>query len=304
MSESAAGNALAAGASDGWVNDDPAPAVSEVFVAGSAWNANFLNFLGSNNNALGESAFGFRISSGAAQVDELPWVNLNRFSIRFNEPVNVAVDDLVVRGAANATYDINTFNYVADPSANGGAGAWTATWTLLITGVGPEKLLLDLDAGPQGVSDLNGNALDGEWTNPTADPGSGSNFASGDDVAGGDFQFRINVLPGDVNRSGGILGNDVNLVKAAQGFAPGEGLYTVFKDVNGSASILGNDVTLVRGRQGLTLPANEPVATSSSSTQRTFESPFASGASISLPFRTQQSAYHLLMADLEAPLVA
>ena len=71
----------------------------------------------------------------------------------------------------------------------------------------------------------------------------------------------MNVLPGDVTRDGSILGDDVVLVRNAQGFDPGVGLYnTPMKDVNGSGFILGDDVVLVRNRQGFELPAGEPIA--------------------------------------------
>ena len=84
-------------------------------------------------------------------------------------------------------------------------------------------------------------------------------FPSGDAVPGGDFAFRLNVLPGDVSRSGSVLSNDVTLVRNAQNATPGGALYTIFKDVNASGSILSNDVTLVRNRQNSALPLEEPV---------------------------------------------
>jgi hypothetical protein len=69
----------------------------------------------------------------------------------------------------------------------------------------------------------------------------------------------MNVLPGDVNRSGGsVTGSDVTLTRNAQNFSPGSSGYDIFKDVNGTASILGSDVTLVRNNQGKSLPVGEP----------------------------------------------
>ena len=231
--------------------DTTAPVVTQVFVSGTAWNANFRNFLGTSG--AGESAFGFRILA-TEQTDELPWINLNKVSIRFGENVAVAADDLVVRGINNLTYPLaatNNFTYDAATS--------TATWTLATTGIINDKVLLELDADAAGVSDVAGSRLDGEWTNPVAPAVSADTYPSGDGTAGGDFLFRFNVLPGDVNRSGGsVIGSDVTLVRNNQNFSPGTGGYTIFRDVNGSASILGSDVTAVRNRQGLSLPAGEP----------------------------------------------
>jgi hypothetical protein len=111
------------------------------------------------------------------------------------------------------------------------------------------------------IADANGNGLDGEWTNPApGDAGGADSFPSGDGNPGGDFAFRLNVLPGDVNRTGNIFGNDVTLTRNAQGSTPGDGIYSIFRDVNGSSTIFGNDVTLVRNRQGIELPTGEPVA--------------------------------------------
>jgi hypothetical protein len=253
----AAGNALAGPASDTWTVTPPAdaipPSVTQVFVSSTVWQPAFYDFL--DASGLGESNLqtGYRILA-TEQTDELPWVNLNRLSIRFSEDVVVAQDDLVVHGVNVASYGIAGFGY--------DAATFTATWTLTTAGVANDKLLLELDADTgTGVMDAAGNRLDGEWTNPVAPAVSGDTFPSGDGAAGGDFLFRLNVLPGDVNRSGGsVLGSDVTLVRNAQNSTPGGAgsLYTIFKDVNGSGSILGSDVTLVRNRQGLSLPAGEP----------------------------------------------
>ena len=179
-----------------------------------------------------------------------------------------------------AVYGVAVSQYAFAPGTFAyDAATCTATWTLT-TAVGADKLLLALDAdivtGPGNV------ALDGEWTNPpVGNPGGSDSFPSGDGSAGGDFAFRLNVLPGDVNRSGGVVsGTDVTQTRNAQGSPPGGvgSLYTIFKDVNGSASITGTDVTNVRNSQGLSLPAAEPTAPASLAfTQST--SPSASNAS-------------------------
>jgi hypothetical protein len=138
---------------------------------------------------------------------------------------------------------------------------FTATWTLATAGLGPDKLLLDLDGdSAAGVTDAAGNRLDGEWT------GAADVFPTGDGFANGDFRFNMNVLPGDVNRSGGTVNaGDVTQVRNRQftdtetpGAAPN--LYTVFHDVNGNGVINAQDVTLVRNRQFTELPAGEPTA--------------------------------------------
>ena len=237
----------------GTSTDTTPPRITDVFVGSTAWTANFRNFL--QSSAAGSSTHGFRIDA-AAQTDELPWTNVNRISVRFSEDVNVALHDLVVRGGDLPVHDFadaDLFTY--DPAS------FTATWTLAAN-VRNDKLLLELSGAPNGagVADRAGNSLDGEWTNPVAPSASGDAYPSGDGAAGGDFNFRLNVLPGDVNRSGGsVVGSDVTLVRNSQNFSPGSSGYSIFRDVNGSGSILGSDVTLVRNAQGTRVPAYEVV---------------------------------------------
>jgi hypothetical protein len=121
------------------------------------------------------------------------------------------------------------------------------------------------------AKDLDGNALDGEWVNGT------STFANmGNGIAGGDFNFRINVLPGDSRQDGqnlgafdGVLGTDVIKVRNAQFLTTTDAAYSPFDDVNGSGNVSGVDVVAVRNRQFTGLPTGTPVA------------PAGSGASLS-----------------------
>ncbi len=102
-----------------------------------------------------------------------------------------------------------------------------------------------------GVTDTAGNRLDGEWQNgiTTYSPGSGNG------VAGGDFMFNINVLPGDTNRSGDVSVADQSLIEAtgtinSSIFASGNPSsgYNQFYDVNGDNRVDSNDVNAVRNR--------------------------------------------------------
>jgi Dockerin type I domain len=86
-------------------------------------------------------------------------------------------------------------------------------------------------------------------------------------AVGGDFRFRINVLPGDVDRSGTVLVNDFSEVKRkffSGTTNPGSGAaaYSIFHDVNGSGSILADDFSEVKRRFFNTLPGPVPAAAS------------------------------------------
>jgi hypothetical protein len=220
------------------------PQVAEVVVRGTAWSPAFLDFLAAQG--LGEG--GYRIPAGSAsQADELPWINLDQIAIVFTEDVVVRIDDLELLGVNVASYGVSAFEY--DPIEQ------RATWTLaqpLGSSLLPDKILLRLS---DAVRDGTGNALDGEWSDQD------SPYPSGDGVAGGDFLFRLNVVPGDVSRNGGVNIQDTIQTRNRQGSSSSQPAnYSIFHDVNANGGINAQDTILVRNRQGTSLPAGEPVA--------------------------------------------
>jgi hypothetical protein len=105
------------------------------------------------------------------------------------------------------------------------------------------------------TSVASGQALDGEFIN-----GSGALLPSGDAVAGGNFNFRFNILPGDVDQTGVVTGTDGGNVRqhflqftTTAGYKP---LY----DTYGKGAITGIDLMTVQGALLSTLPATDPVA--------------------------------------------
>ena len=233
------------------VVDDRGPDIAAVFVWGTAWTPQFLAHVAGIGR--GDATYGFAIPGGAAQLDELPWTNINRVAIRFREDVRVPPQALQVRAAVgNPTgggqYRLSGFVYIAPTR--------TAVWTLADT-IRTDRVLLVLDAAT--VTDLADHPLDGEWNNG-ADA-----YPSGDRTPGGDFTFRFNVLQGDADRSGSVLANDFSDAKRkffSTTTNPGTGAaaYTIFHDVNGSGSILADDFSIIKGSFFDTLPPGEPSA--------------------------------------------
>jgi hypothetical protein len=225
------------------VIDTIASAVNAVRVGSTAWNANFVQV--ADPTALD---IGYLIPAGAAQLDVLPWTNINQIMLTFTEATVVAQADLRLRGVNTANYDgliaAGTFSY--NPIT------LTATWTLSAT-LPVDRYLISLN---DTATDTAGSALDGEWADGV------DAFPSGNGTAGGEFNFTVNILPGDANRSGSVLGGDVTQIQVRQFESTTGGvstpMYTIFHDLNGSASILGNDVTLAQVRQFDTLPAGSP----------------------------------------------
>src|SRR5439155_24932763 len=98
--------------------------------------------------------------------------------------------------------------------------------------------------------------LDGEWG-----PVGSDTYPSGDGTAGGDFRFRINLLAGDVDRSGRVNALDLSAVKqrlnstttnnAGAGYSP-------FADINGDGRINALDLSGTKQRLNQSLPTAEP----------------------------------------------
>ena len=217
--------------------------VTGVLVASGAWSSGFLNSLG---------GVGYAIPDGPNQLLPLPGSNLNEVIIEFNKDVNVTEGDLTLTGVNVPRYGFSAFSY--------DAVAHRATWTLS-QNLSRDKLLLDLDGSTaNSVVDMAGNRLDGEWTNPTWNPPSppagGDAWPSGDGTAGGDFQFRLNVLPGDVNQDGTVSVQDLailaaNYRKSLTGWADA--------DFNCDGAVDVSDLAILAANYRLGLPVPEPV---------------------------------------------
>jgi hypothetical protein len=222
------------------------PHVTQVYVSGSTWTDAFKQYLQAQGQGSGQ--YGYAIPA-TAQLATLPWANLDRVSVTFDQDVTAHQADLAVRGVTVPNYAVTGYTY--------DAATKTGTWTLGQP-LRNDKVLLDLNADAGGVSST-GGALDGDWNN------AGDTFPSGDGTAGGDLRFRFNVLPGDTNRNGTVVADDFSDVKkkffkSTTNPGAGDTGYTVFHDVDGNGSIVANDFSEVKKRFFNTLPAGEPSA--------------------------------------------
>ena len=228
-----------------------APTVAAVWVGSQKWTTAFRNALATAG--LGSPQFGYAVVGGAGQLAPLTWSNLNLITVRFSEAVVAAADDLTIGGVRVADYGVTSFTY--DPAT------YTATWTLA-RAPSADKLLLRIDGGVNGVRDLAGNRLDGEWPNP-ASPGIAGQFPSGNGAPGGDLLLRLNVLVGDVTRDSRVDAVDLLRLRARAGSSltrPGSGAaaYGVTYDLNGDGRLNVVDVAILRAQSGQRLPASDP----------------------------------------------
>jgi len=92
-----------------------------------------------------------------------------------------------------------------------------------------------------GIVDTAGNKLDGEWITNSIAP------SSGQGVAGGDYLFAINVLPGDLNGDGQVTNADTDLLPiSAEATSPS----TLKLNVNGNLVLNNSDRARVVEREG------------------------------------------------------
>ena len=119
--------------------------------------------------------------------------------------------------------------------------------------------MLALNAsGSEPIEDTAGNRLDGEWANPTSTSDTGDSiYPSGNGVAGSDFDFRFNVLPGDANQDGSVNFADLNKVLTNYNLT---GMSWSQGNVTGDGIVNFADLNKVLTNYNLSLPSGEPAA--------------------------------------------
>lgn len=170
--------------------------------------------IGSSSGSVAHADYTVPVRTGD-QLKTVPVGSPNEIMITFTEAVDVVKGDLTVVGAdSGTTYNVgtSTFNYNSTTK--------TAKWTFA-SAFPADQLVITLDDGVTDTA-MTANALDGEWSNPAALSTVGSDvFPSGNGTAGGDFIFRVTILPGDVTRNNIVDLNDLNIVVNNQGLATG-----------------------------------------------------------------------------------
>ena len=225
------------------------PAVQQVFVNGpgltgqtSANGVAFRNLAGIDNT------FGYPVPAGTNQLRSIPWNGgINQISLRFTSDVasSLAQGDLVIRGSNTPTYAVSGYSYNAATNT----GVWT-----LATPITNDKVRLFLD-------DALVTNFDGEWANASA----AESYPSGNGTAGGDFDFRLNVLRGDATQDGVVNALDLSFIKqrlnrTATNPGSGGAVYSVFGDLTADGSINALDLSAAKQRLNNRLPTADPAS--------------------------------------------
>ncbi|WP_261344243.1 Calx-beta domain-containing protein [Stieleria varia] len=207
----------------------PAPRIVDVGVGSTSWNQAF-------RDAIDADGQGMMLTGSNDQLRDVPFINADQIFVRFDQPIAPTdggqwlPDDIQLIGSPTLghTYSFSDVEFLSGSN----------TLVLTIDGMlVADKLLLHINASR--VMGLD-QSLDGEWATDQSDP-------SGDGAAGGDFNFRFDVLPGNFNND--LLTNttDLSAIRALgtqiAGITPD---FNMYANVNGDLLVNTTDLSAIR----------------------------------------------------------
>lgn len=188
------------------------PTVPSVIAGSTEWLANYIDFVDGGGAGAGNGS-GFELLGGG--LPTLRTNDVNRLYVMFSEEVtNLSSSTLELR---NSTQLI-PFTLAYNPTTS------IATLSLSSPLAFGKYRLAVSDA----VTDASGNQLDGD----------------GSSAAGGIFNFRFNVVPGDASGDGRVNGADLTPFSLAFNSQIGQPAYNVAADWNGDGRVNGGDLTV------------------------------------------------------------
>ena len=211
---------------DRWFNSlmDIPPTVTDIRVNSTSWSSDF-------RDAIDSTGMGYRIPNGNDQSKPLPWTNLDQLLVTFDEEVTIDESDVSMAGVFGGPYSFPEGSVSFDDTTN------TATITLPPNLTRDSLTLTIADT----VTDLNGNALDGEWVNQQV------HGRSGDGQPHSDFVFTFNVLPGDVTQDAFVTGSDISYPRENRfAFLGLSDNYDMMADLDGDGFLSGSDIAVAR----------------------------------------------------------
>ncbi|MEZ6151419.1 MAG: retropepsin-like aspartic protease [Pirellulaceae bacterium] len=209
---------------DNDVADTTPPRVLDVQVGSSRWSAPFIDAVDGGGIASGNGR-GLSLA-GPEQLRNLPWINIDRLYIQFSEDVADSLSPSKI-----ALVGTNLANYMPGVTLAYGEDGTNVATLRFATPIANDSLILSL---LDTITDAAGNPLDGEWSDAVS-------TSSGNGTAGGRFDFRLDVLPGDVDNSGGVSSIDLYDVYGMWGTVVHEKNDAYF-DVDGNGGIISIDL--------------------------------------------------------------
>lgn len=214
---------------------DNIPRVANVTISGSGSTHAPFSFNGPDDNT--------DFDGSGIQLRTVPVGGADTISITFTEDVNITADTLKLTGMRTGNRPtLADFHY--------DLGTMTASWRFTGWTFGDQYLISLSDA----VTDVEGNSLDGEWTNPiqlSTVNAAVSEFPSGNGYAGGDFNFVATLLPGDANLDLIVDISDFLIWNSNASYVAGK-LFTQ-GDFNGDGMVTSSDLPLWQANYGRNL---------------------------------------------------
>ncbi|TWT91959.1 GEVED domain-containing protein [Stieleria varia] len=206
------------------------PRITEVRIGSTSWSEAF-------RDSMDPDGQGYLLSQGAEQLADVPFTNTNQIFVGFDQQVFATGGTALQPGDFQLVGSPSLgINYQID-SVNFDTGTNTAILTINQE-LSADKLLLHIaDAA---IENGNGIALDGEWS-------TGNMGSSGNETSGGVFNFRFDVLPGNVNND--LLSNTTDLSYVRSLGTQIAGVTPEFDpraNVNGDLLVNTTDLSLIR----------------------------------------------------------
>ncbi len=221
------------------------PRITDIIVASSEWTPTMIDAVDGMGRGAG-NRLGLSLV-GSQQLATLPWNNINRIYIRFNKSVSASfiASNMTLRGT-------NIANYMTSASVAYGIAGTDIGTISLGSPLRNDSLLLTLQTT---IVDAAGVALDGEWIDTVS-------LQSGNGTTGGEFKFRMNSLPGDVNNNLAVNTSDIQLIITNQqrGVITRD-LATARLDIDGSGNINTTDMNSALRVRNTRLPSPPPALT-------------------------------------------
>ena len=169
--------------------------ITALYVNGSTW-ATFDTYLGLHSE--GTATLGYALLTGANQTKPIPWSTINQIDVQFSGALSAtpsATSFKLTGGTGGAGHAVAAPSVTSVTSLGGNAYKLTLSGTLgynnYIVSVASSSTVF----GPA-VTDANGAGIAGAWTNGSSTFPSGANG-----LAGSQFNFLFDLLPGDANQA-------------------------------------------------------------------------------------------------------
>ena len=191
-----------------------------------------------NSHSLGTTALGYALKTGSAELTNLPWSTITTISVVFSQPVNVAGGVSVAANSMALVGGTGTGAATVPSVSSFTTSGNTATW-VFSSALGENQYVLAVASAGSAfgtpVTDANGAGLDGEFTKSI------SSFPSGNGLAGSQFNFFFNILPGDANQAAIVSSASHTTIAALNNKLSVSAGYNPYADIDGNGLINTSD---------------------------------------------------------------